>query len=214
MKTYQPKVSTTQKYSDSQGEHIVHESKLLLFGQHELNVHGRAITKGNQVAEIKTIIISETETPEIGDWVYHTSRMQIFKVHHFGESNGSKTFIPEDSLGLPSDEEMLVIDCHKILALPEHFSDKHLQAIVDGKMKDGDEVLVRVKTDLEQYYENGVGGKEKIYLDQQNHITLFPAKQSLEEAAIEYRKITNYFDIESVFKAGAKWAVKNNYKGE
>lgn len=33
----------------------------------------------------------------------------------------------------------------KILALPEHFSPRHLQAIVDGKLKDGDKVLLEVE---------------------------------------------------------------------
>lgn len=33
-------------------------------------------------------------------------------------------------------------DAKKVLALPEHFSPEHLQMIVDGKLKDGDKVLV------------------------------------------------------------------------
>lgn len=78
---------------------------------------------------LSPILISETEKIEVGDKVWDTENKEILDVprieiaEHFnkGISNGYY---------------------FKIIALPEHFSPKHLQAIVDGKMKDGDKVLV------------------------------------------------------------------------
>ena len=103
----------------------------------------------------------------------------------------------------------------KILALPEHFSDKHLQAIVDGKMEEG-KVLVKCFR-----YDSWTGSSIKYFhrikLNQQNHITLFPVKQSLEEAAEKYGLCGDHsnedpqYAAEQGFKAGAKWAKKNNY---
>jgi hypothetical protein len=103
-----------------------------------------------------------------------------------------------------------IIYPYKILALPKHFSDKHLQAIVDGKLKDGDEVYVkciRVESKPKSFSDLW-----KIYLNQQNHITLFPVKQSLEEAAYEYARGQDAVDEYAIgFMAGAEWAKKNNY---
>lgn len=224
MNNYQPKVSTTQKHSDSQGEHIVHEGKLVLLDQLNLPVYP---SKGNLAKNPKTgklfiynggflggqkmfpIIISETEEIEVGDWVYnkvskHSSTdshiYQITKRKQLHNSNQSK-----------------------ILALPEHFSDKHLQAIVDGKMKDEDKVLV--KCNWKRIWKYGIAGKVNIiYLDQQNHITLFPARQSVAEAANEHIQWWDTIKGDVIFDehakrfdafiAGAEWAVKNNYKGK
>jgi len=54
---------------------------------------------------------------------------------------------------------------------------------------------------------------DDIHLNQQDHITLFPVKQSLEKAVKIYSAPFNedYQSIEDAFKAGAEWAKKNNY---
>ena len=186
---YQSKVNNTQKYSDSQGEHIVHPAKLVFSNQLNLPVYPK---KGDLVKNPKTeelyicngsflggqkmfpIIISETEKIEVGDYAYDTHSQDIFVVEnemHLHTVNG-------------------VGNCHKILTLSEQFSDKHLQAIVDGKMKDGDEVLVKCDRKRNQYSVgiNEYADYEQIHLNQQNNITLFKA-----------------------FEAGAEWAKKNNY---
>lgn len=203
---HQPKVNQTQKYSDSQGEHIVHEGKLLLLDtvDDDLNTLSdtRGVDCGDYIEHIRPIIISETEDIEVGDF-YIFENVTTGK-EEIAECKSKKHLAESRKLA------------YKILALPEHFSDKHLQAIVDGKMKDGDKVLVKIYVrELPQYDVNVVHMLN-------NHITLFPAQQSLEEASERYIKdkiisgATSFdaSDIENAFKAGAEWAVKNNYKGE
>lgn len=70
-------------------------------------------------------------------------------------------------------------ECKKILALPENFSPKYLQAIVDGKMKNGNKVLIECErvTDDEVYFQ---GLKEyKINLNSSNHVTLHTIEEKL-----------------------------------
>ena len=195
----QSKVKQTKQYSDNQGEHIVCEGRLILLESIEetnlgkynnyiyLNKDLTQEAKEKWVTWFKPIVISKTEEVEEGDWVYHTSRMQIFKIHHFEHQMG-KLIVPVDELlielNLPNDEiKVLVSDCVKILSLPEHFSDKHLQAIVDGKIKDGDEVLIKcgLKGDKTFPEPNLSNSYYAVHLDQQNHITLFPVEQSCPE---------------------------------
>lgn len=187
---YQAKVEQTEKYSDSQGSHVVCRGKVVFIGEH---CH-------------ETIIISETEDFELTPaWTFDYQTGELMQIKYGGDKY-----------------------CKKVLALPEHFSDKHLQAIVDGKIKNGDEVLVKCAK-----YKNYVGPKKenytdiftRVHLDQQNHITLFPVKQSLEKASENYAYDSNesyntpvkfYRDQlqhKSIrdFKAGAEWAKKNNY---
>lgn len=71
----------------------------------------------------KPILISETEKIEVGDWYLYNGQI-------------SQRTRKNPDAEYPSSHYK------KILALPEHFSPKHLQAIVDGKLKDDDEVYV------------------------------------------------------------------------
>lgn len=117
----------------------VAEGKLVLV---EIKYNGKAnpnvisLNKGYY----QPIIISETEKIEKGDWVYATVSKSIHQVTRTRQSRNDATltiliegdFCWECSINL----------CRKVLVLPEHFSTKHLQAIVDGKMKDGDKVLI------------------------------------------------------------------------
>ena len=141
---YQPKVSITQKYSDSQGTHIVHEAKLIFMDVNFIEEQNY-IYLNTSLGErcVKPIIISETEEIEVDNhFIWIDSLEQGIKkaipMDVYVESNE----IPIDLIGKTG---------RKVLALSEHFSNKHLQAISDGKMKDGDSVLIRVKTDLEKY---------------------------------------------------------------
>jgi len=74
----------------------------------------------------KPIIISETENIESGDkwWMPFTG-----DIIHTKEDKDYGAFEP-NGMG------------KKVLVLPEQFSPEHMQAIVDGKMKNGDKVLV------------------------------------------------------------------------
>jgi hypothetical protein len=79
------------------------------------------------------------------------------------------------------------LDACKILALPEHFSPKHLQDIVDGKLKEG-KVLVEcelhVFADLGAYDCGGdltddVHKINRIKLNSSNHITLHKVEEKM-----------------------------------
>lgn len=124
---------------------------------------------------VKPVIVSETEKIGVGDF-YLTSGNKIIEIK--SKDRFGLFYLKNGKVG-----ETYVNDWYdKILALPEHFSEEQLQDIVEGELKDGDEIYLKVKTDLEQYYENGIGGEPKIHLNNQNHITLFPIKQmSLDE---------------------------------
>lgn len=210
MKQYQPKVKQIEQYSDSQGEHIVCRGKLLLL---------------DQPLDLYSIIISEREEIELGDLVYHermftTGVTGIYKAVD-RRSNGDFKFVFIDDPSI----FFYATKSHKILTLPEHFSDKHLQAIVDGKLKDQDKVLIkctRGDVEREEYFEVDIALNWKVYLNQQNHITLFPAKQSLEDSIKQHiNEWKSERDISFLYSSAVtdseviefikEWAKKNNY---
>ena len=211
---YQPKVSTIQKYSDSQGEHVVCEGELTLLNGSTNNHRIKIDINGDACFRYyNPIIISENEEIEVGDKVYYAGEIIIWSQADEDGWNKKK------------------LRPYKILAFPEHFSNKHLQAIIDGKMKDGDEVLIKcrnrsTKTDRnlightpagEPTYVGNYDVWNEVDLGQQNHITLFPVKQSLEEVAdIWSTNIDNVHPADSYiakqgFIAGAEWAKENGY---
>lgn len=206
MKQYQPKVKQIEQYSDSQGEHIVCRGKLLLL---------------DQPLDLYSIIISEREEIELGDLVYHermftTGVTGIYKAVD-RRSNGDFKFVFIDDPSI----FFYATKSHKILTLPEHFSDKHLQAIVDGKLKDGDEVYLKCDWGIRR--QDSINKKiHLIYLDSQNHITLFPAKQSLEDSIKQHiNEWKSERDISFLYSSAVtdseviefikEWAKKNNY---
>lgn len=210
---YQPEVENTEEYSDCRGECVVHMGRLVLIESDAL--HGLLCKDENGKVcfpeNIKTIsewlvpiIISETEEIKEGDWGYGMDGLFEYK----GKVNIDNGRLP-----------------NKVLALPEQFSDKHLQAIADGKMKDGDKVLVKCEKHFNAKKSNTKGLYPVTYftysvdLDQQNHITLFSVKKSLEEIAKEYADDIykdgpneGYTSCIEDFKAG--WEAKTKYKEE
>jgi len=99
------------------------------------------------------IIISETEKIEIGDWFYNIKSGFIAQLH---ESQNS------------------VEGDYKILVLPEQFLPKHLQDIVDGKMKEG-----KVAVECVEDVVSGNYGDFLIKLDSQGHVTLHKVKEKM-----------------------------------
>ena len=218
---YQAKVKNTQKYSDSQGEHIVCKGKLVLI--RKKIPQGGKIPKPDGVNRIyddnyqlDPIIISETEEIIEGDKALYKDSFG-YLIFTLKTKDADRYWWEEGSCSRVENE------VYKILALPEHFSDKHLQAIVDGKVKEG---KVLVKCFL--YGEKLIGADDpkykdyKIYLNQQNHITLFPAKQSLEKLISKYKRDEHedwvelkYYDfnkiIDEVAHEVTEWAKNNNY---
>lgn len=201
MENYQPKVEQVERYSDSQGEHLVCRGKLILLEPEKCEP--LTLSGGHKYKKLKPIIISEIEEIKFHDIVFGKNDNSFF---HWKESQHNIDYSRFS----------------KVLAIPKQFSDKHLQAIVDGKIKFGDEVLVKCQAmstvDVEGKGDGGLFlDYNQIALDQQNHIALFPAKQSLEEVAEEYALSfskdggwdDNMHDIEAAFKSGAEWAKKN-----
>lgn len=150
----------------------------------------------------KPIIISNTEEIEVGDNRYSNVHKSI------------GTCINKEELEYLNRKRVLK-HFFKILALPEHFSPKQLQAIVNGKIKDGDEVFVEC---IEMFPET----EEEILIYEKdnftlpfhikllnNHIKLFHVKQeeSWDDIFEEYIKET--FKMKDVFFND--W-LKNNYK--
>ena len=218
------KVTNTQQYSDSEDEHIVHEGKLVLIEPKGELLLDATLWKNKETNKVfrnpfdspiqlqidntplQPIIISETEEVSHQDFVLYKSikyRVVQTDVYNLKLENGQ---IVERS------------KCQKVLALPEHFSNKHLQDIVDGELGDGDKVLIKCVS-IANVVDHPLGPlmeyNEVIDVDDQNRITLFPAKQSLEEAAKEHGMNTqigwHQKIAEKSFKAGAEWAKKNNY---
>lgn len=111
----------------------------------DLPVNGEIMINSRMM---KPTIISETEKIEVGDWVFVNdlphdppSIFKALKIEQGHLSVHSKVWI--------SDKDYIVLVlCKKVIALPEHFSPKHLQAIVDGKIKDGDKVLVECEKNI------------------------------------------------------------------
>lgn len=95
----------------------VAEGKLILLEPTRESLLTRKIC---EIVPKRPIIISEIEKIEDGDWCYDLGTKEVYQAVK----------------GIRFTKSV------KILALPEHFSPKHLQAIVDGKLKDGDKVLV------------------------------------------------------------------------
>jgi hypothetical protein len=129
---------------------------------------------------IKPIIISETEEIEINDIIYHP---------HFNAGNLIKV-TTETEVDAVSSEG------YKAIGLPEQLSSEHLQAIVDGKLKDGDEVYVECCEIIPAL--DGTTTKEKfIAHNGLNHITLHKVEQKTytKEDVI---RILNLFNVQEI----------------
>lgn len=172
----QVKVTKTETYKDSQGEHIVCKGKLVLIrikGEEAFNipnniVHGipnckltRHIPAFGIGDYYKPIIISETETIEKYDFVYNDEYKTIYQWIKNADIKFDK------------------IIAKKIIALPEQFSSKHLQAIIDGKLKDGDDVYVECTNIVHPEWDKPIGTEwhETILKMFDKHIKLFPIKK-------------------------------------
>lgn len=170
----QPKVSTTQQYSDSQGHHTVTEGQLLIIKK-----------KGSplKLGYFSPYIISKEAPLQIGDLAYFAGDII--------------TWSEADDIGFNE----YVKTPPKILALPEQFTHSQLQAIMDGKIKNWDRVLIkcekggislRGRAEMKIFDDAGLPYDKRsswynmhIHVDGQNHITIFPAPKELHEALDE-----------------------------
>lgn len=110
--------------------------------------------------ECQHLYITSDEEIEKGCWIYHLSRKEVFRVHHFDSSNNSKTIVTSDKdfLELPNRFiEVLVSDCKKITAttnsslnlpqIPQQFIEKFIEEYNKGN------VIKKVEV---EYNEKGV----------------------------------------------------------
>lgn len=149
----------------------------------------------------KPIIISESETVEIGDW----------QINHLTNKISRRTDSPL---------EVRDVNCSKILVLPEHFSDKDLQAIAHGELKNGDTVLIECNmvnhpeslTRVEHYYK----WKYEIKHDSQGYVLLHnvdtkPKMYTRDEVIDKIYKYHNWIESKdrSKYKDSNEWLEKN-----
>lgn len=71
----------------------------------------------------------------------------------------------------------------KILALPEHFSSKHLQSIIDGKLKENDEVYV--ECEYNKLYPMVQNYNIQIKLNKESNVTLHKINKNPNAEAID-----------------------------
>lgn len=208
--TNQVKVKNTEKYEDSQGEHDVCRGKLILIPSKEKSVlygvqnkvpNGKwlyFITESNRNSVldeyhfIKPIIISEIEQQDSlteGDKILFTDTEGKQEIYTYLSDNGYGMSVTQDGVNYI----LAYSQTAKILALPEHFSSKQLQAIADSKLKSGDEVLVKC-VDANTYIGSFMDGK--IIALNNKHIKLFPINH--EESWDDIIKNHGaYFEVES-----------------
>ncbi len=121
---------------------------------------------------IKPIIISETKSIEVGDNII------------VNETHNNNIIIYGSEIKKAKSRYAASIYVQKVLALPEQLSPKHLSAIVDGKLKDGD--VCFIECEIDYMYAPKVTNNI-IKLNKSNHIKLFPVKQEESwDEVIEY----------------------------
>lgn len=107
--------------------------------------------------ECQHFFITSDEEIKEGDWIYHLSRKEVFRIHHFDSSNNNKTIVTSDKdfLELPNRFiEVLVSDCRKIIAttdtslgLPQpsqQFIEKYIEEYNKGNQIE--KVMVKYET--------------------------------------------------------------------
>lgn len=148
------KVSNTVSLNTSQGDVIVTKGKLIILPKTENDEN----PWNNYNIDKRCLIISETEEIQEGDIICRAFDYAILRDNVNSDNRRGEKF-------------------YKVLALPENFSPKHLQAIVDDKFKDGDEVYVECQKGY--ITPGGMLDRNSIIIkpDSQNHIILHKVEQ-------------------------------------
>jgi hypothetical protein len=159
------KVKHTESLKTSQGDVIVTKGKLILIkcespkneDEQTKLIEQKSKYSYNVGGWFKPIIISEIEEIEVGYKVFNKFTFNI---------------------KLADKDDLLIKDAwFKVLAMPENFSPKHLQAITDGKLKDGDEVWVECHNLLSGTTNNLQVTGHCIGLNNNDKITLHKVEQ-------------------------------------
>lgn len=152
---------------------------------------------------VDPIIVSETEKPNKGDWYISYLESEPKPLEHNG--NCGDGFYNH-------------ADTKKILAMPENISPKQLQVIVDGKLKEGDEVLVgciKIEDDEYKYTSTELFNDQHISYhvesDLKGYITLHKAKdETWDDVERKFRQYRDSLDGVQTISAYT-YFLKNNY---
>lgn len=163
------KVTKTETYSDSQGQHIVCRGNLNLLGTLP---PGNILSFDTIRKYLKPIIISETEKVKIGDQFLFED-----KIHTLANMERSSEY-----LGCYT-EHGWVYEANiknKILCLSENLSSKHIRAILDKKIIE-EEMFIEceVRTDFTDSVDAGEGPAYKVKLTN-SYVKLFSIKKQNE----------------------------------
>lgn len=124
----------------------------------------------------KPILISRTEKIEVGDWLYWKEDYPLIQ---YIRNDGDAIMVARPESVYRSRIKASLFQ--KIIALPEHFSPQQLQDIVDGKLKDGDKVLVECETfKVNPEWDKPIGSEyseERIKLNP--YITIYNVEEEL-----------------------------------
>ncbi len=184
----QVKVTKTDTHITPQGAHIVCEGMLLLIKSKSSEDIMRSNVYINSIG-YTAIIVSNTEDINDEDVVLHKGELLIVKKnngHYLSTYQCAKIEIRANL-------------CNKVLVFPNNFSQKHLQAIIDGKIEDGDNVLiecesVEVNYVTDTWSSSGHYIGKQIKLDNKSHIKLFAAKKR-DDLADRLFKLANDFAV-------------------
>ncbi len=175
----QVKVRNIDTHITSQGGHIVCEGKLQLIKSKEVENSNVYV---NNIGHT-SYIVSETELIHSEDKVLYKGEVltaSINRGYYLSTYEYTSVDVRTDS-------------CKKILALPENFSPKHLQAIVDDKLENNDNVLVECYPKVMQFNQS-MTDFNLIKLNKQSHIKLFPVKKK-DDLADRLFKLANDFAV-------------------
>ncbi len=128
MEGHQVKVEHTEEHSDSQKTHTVCRGTLKLIRYNKTSPYNPrhiVIRLGNLATtpSLTPIIVIPVKKLSIGDIAYDKVFDQLFKV--------------ETQMDIKVDE------FSKAIVMPDRFSMAHIESIMNGKLNDGDEVLVK-----------------------------------------------------------------------
>lgn len=176
------KVKNTEQYQSN----IVCKGKLVLI-KDEIENYSLMLKDGNIYYPI---IISEIEQIEVGDKVIDKELLKknIFSISRVIEKQSDNSV---EVLYNDNHREMgYVNEFYKILVLPQHFSPEQLQMIIEGKLQDGDEVMIYCVDDMTT--------EELVYLiklNQQKHITIHSINHFKLEGEIIQHKQESWDEI-------------------
>lgn len=196
----QIKVKETRQYNrtNEKGGDTYTWDKLVAEGKWVLvkcsaKVASLTLMDGDFAQGYKPIIISETEKIERGDWFYW----------------GGST--PQIQQSVYSSEPTDIIK--KILVLSEQLSPQHLRDWVDGKIKDGDKVLVKCES-IYSHADSVLKNKEtilysEIKLNSQGHVTLYKAEEKMVPISLIEEAFFAGYDLNTYEQVGGDIPFQN-----